>query len=59
MEVGLFAQEVMLFVNSTSIWSVTNQLSLFPFSFIRNIIGLPCGSLSPKGMLRTYHVPFK
>ena len=38
------------------ICSITEQPLLFPSSFTRSSIGLPCGSLSPLGELRAYHV---
>jgi hypothetical protein len=36
---------------------ITRERSLPPSSSIRNSIGVPCGSLSLLGGLRTYHVP--
>ena len=40
---------------ATPIRPITGRLSLSPPSFTRNPIGLPCGSLSPKG--RTTGLP--
>jgi hypothetical protein len=42
---------------ATPIRPITGRLSLPPPSFTRSPIGSPCGSLSPKGGLRAYHVP--
>ena len=42
---------------STSIRPITGRHLLSPQSSARSPIGTPCGSLSPKGGLRVYHVP--
>lgn len=42
---------------ATPISFITEERSLSPSSFIRNSIGVPCGSLSLSGELRTSHVP--
>jgi hypothetical protein len=44
---------------SIRIPGITPRHSLSPTSFTRNPMGSPCGSLSPKGGLRAYHVPRK
>ena len=41
---------------ATPIRPVTGRPSLPPSSFTRSPIGSPCGSLSPEGGLRAYHV---
>ena len=41
---------------ATPIQPITGRPSLAPSSFTRNPIGSPCGSLSPRGGLRAYHV---
>jgi hypothetical protein len=41
---------------ATPIRSITDRPSLAPSSCTRSPIGSPCGSLSPKGGLRAYHV---
>ncbi|WP_207681262.1 hypothetical protein [Desulfonema magnum] len=43
----------------TRIRTVTARHSLSPTSFTRIPVGLPCGSLSPKGEIRAYHVSHK
>ena len=43
--------------NIIPICSITEQPLLCPSSFTRSSMGFPCGSLSPLGELRAYHVP--
>ena len=43
--------------NIIPLCSITEQPLLVPSSFTRSSIGSPCGSLSPLGELRAYHVP--
>ena len=43
MEVGSFARRVMWVVTATRILPITDRHSLFPSSFTRTPIGLPCG----------------
>jgi len=44
---------------ATPIRPITGRPSLSPSSSARNPIGWPCGSLSPRGGLRVYHVSYQ
>ena len=56
-EVCSLSRGVMLPSGATPISFITRWRSLSPSSSIRNPIGVPYGSLSLSGGLRTYHVP--
>jgi hypothetical protein len=56
-EVCPLLRGVMLLSGATPIPFITKGRSLSPSSSIRSPIGVPYGSLSLSGELRTYHVP--
>ena len=56
-EVCPLSRGVMLPGGATPISFITKERSLSPSSSIRNPIGVPYGSLSLSGELRTFHVP--
>jgi hypothetical protein len=56
-EVSPLARGVMSSDGSTPIRPVTGRRSLAPSSHARLCIGRPCGSPTPKGQRRVYHVP--
>ena len=56
-EVCPLSRGVMLLRGATPISLIVKEHSLSPSSSIRSPIGVPYGSLSLSGALRTYHVP--
>jgi len=57
MDVSQLSRGVMLPVGATPLHPITGWPSLLPSSSSRTSIGSPCGSLSPAGDVRGYHVP--
>src|SRR6266849_7729083 len=56
MEVCPLSRGVMSLGGSTPISSITEEPSLFPYSFTHTSMGLPCGALSLAGEIWAYHV---